>query len=346
VALKPSGWSSGHAHHDACDAQDICFGASALVRSAMRWDIPPLSPACATLSLSTASQNFTNALRKSATCPIRVMTARRMFWKTSHATKGRCAPMTVRSDKIDVQWDEWANAPVASGAAVWLLPHLGEDRPLDFSLLSSADREAAARYKAIPQRRRFLATRVLLRLALTKASQGQVAATEWRFEESALGKPYVAADLPQIQFSVSHNDIASVVAISRTAVVGVDIERLDQEINESLIAIFCSGYERIQLRRMSKEECTLAFLKLWTLKEAYTKMVGFGFLEDFSALEFDSKPLRLVGDPNSRFKSSIRIIGGTPCQISLAWLSVGRGRPSLRSIGSRASDHDYQQASA
>ena len=254
--------------------------------------------------------------------------------------------MTVRSDNIDVKWDEWANAPVASGVVVWILPHLGEDTPFDFSLLSSADRKAAARYKAAPQRRRFLATRALLRLALTKASQGQVPAGEWRFEESALGKPHVSGDLPQIQFSISHNDIASVVAISSTAVVGVDIERLDQQIDESLIAFFCSGCERFQLRRMNKEERSLAFLKLWTLKEAYTKMVGFGLLEDFCALEFDLKPLRLVGDPNSRFKSSIRIIGGTPCQISLAWLSVGRGQPSLRSIGSRASDHAHQQASA
>ena len=124
------------------------------------------------------------------------------------------------------------------------------------------------------------------------------------FEESALGKPYVAADLPQIQFSVSHNDIASVVAISRTAVVGVDIERLDQEINEFLIAIFCSGYERIQLRRMSKEECTLAFLKLWTLKEAYTKMVGFGFLEDFSALEFEFE----AAAPRGRSQFALQIL--------------------------------------
>jgi len=254
--------------------------------------------------------------------------------------------MTVRSDNIHVQCNEWANAPVASGVAVWILPHLGEDTLFDFSIISSADRKAAARYKAAPQRRRFLATRVLLRLALTKASQGQVAATEWRFEESALGKPYIAADLPQIQFSISHNDVASVVAISRTAVVGVDIERLDQEINGSLIDFFCSGHERIQLRRMSKAERSLAFLKLWTLKEAYSKMIGFGLLQDFCALEFDSKPLRLVGDPSSRFKSSIRIIGGTPCRISLAWLSVGLDQPSLCSIGSRASDCALQQASA
>ena len=30
--------------------------------------------------------------------------------------------MTVRSDNIHVQCNEWANAPVASGVAVWILP--------------------------------------------------------------------------------------------------------------------------------------------------------------------------------------------------------------------------------
>ena len=153
-------------------------------------------------------------------------------------------------------------------------------------------------------------------MALTKASQGQVAATEWRFEESALGKPYIAADLPQIQFSISHNDVASVVAISRTAVVGVDIEHLDQEINGSLIDFFCSGHERIQLRRMSKAERSLAFLKLWTLKEAYSKIINTVCCR-ISALSSSGLGSRCasVGDPNFALQnhrselSVVRLVG-------------------------------------
>jgi len=123
----------------------------------MRWGAS-VTPARATLSQSTVSQNSTSAVGKSATSP-----ARRMFWKTPRAAKERCSPRTVPSDEIDAQLDESANALIASDGTVWIIPHLGEQRLLDFSILSGADREAAARYKAVPQRRRFLASRVLLR---------------------------------------------------------------------------------------------------------------------------------------------------------------------------------------
>jgi hypothetical protein len=93
-----------------------------------------LTPARATLSQSTVSQNPTSAVGKSATC-----LARRMFWKTPRAAKERCSPRTVRSDEIDAQLDESANALIASDGTVWIIPHLGEQRLLDFSILSGAD---------------------------------------------------------------------------------------------------------------------------------------------------------------------------------------------------------------
>ncbi|HTZ74229.1 MAG TPA: hypothetical protein VMB47_09940, partial [Candidatus Aquilonibacter sp.] len=69
-----------------------------------------------------------------------------------------------------------------------------------------------------------VASRILLRLGLSRAAGHQIAPGAWRFKTVAHGKPAVADNLPDLKFSVSHTDRLAAVAISPHLAVGIDVE--------------------------------------------------------------------------------------------------------------------------
>ena len=233
-------------------------------------------------------------------------------------------------DEVEALWSG-ASSPAGGDGWVCEIPVPGGP---DLGVLTRADRRKAARYRRTSQRWQFVATRALLRSALTQVIEWRVPPTAWRFGENDLGKPCVAADLPPIHFSVSHNEVASAVAVSNETPVGVDVERLDQPINDDLVCRFCSAREKSQLWCMNKEDRRRAFLRLWTLKEAYAKMTGVGSSTEFASFDFADEPPYLEDDPTTNFTSFSKAIGGKPCQISLAWLNPCGGTIPTRTANS------------
>jgi len=180
-------------------------------------------------------------------------------------------------------------------------------------------------------RQRFLATRVLLRLLLSRLVDGSISPGRWRLTTIPFGRPKLAEEgFPPLSFNISHTHSGTVVAASRDTAVGVDVVDVetagrDFAVTEGLSRCL-SSRERIALREAGDSGREEAFLRLWSLKEAYAKLVGTGVHEDFANVEFAFDPLRqLASGPSTVAVQSWSMdLDDRPCRISLA-TSCGDG---------------------
>ena len=108
-----------------------------------------------------------------------------------------------------------------------------------------------------------------------------VAAESLAFGREAKGRPFLR--LPQApDFNLSDTRGGTLIAISRHARIGVDLERTDRRPPvHRLAARWFSADEAQALRALGDDDARQAFLRLWTAKEASCKATGtgiFGFL--------------------------------------------------------------------
>ena len=207
------------------------------------------------------------------------------------------------SDCIEV----WTARPTALLRAHSCLQLLTDD---DWFSLQKI-RDSAIRYSAT-------AARVLLRLALSNAVDREIDPFDWRFDVSEHGKAAVAQDLPRVNFSVAHVDELSVVAVSRGLDVGIDVESVDQNVSEGLMAGYCHRDERSAVRDLPAPQKAREFLRYWTLKESYTKMIGLGHSVDFDTVKF-------VLDPPALGQGTDVAATQTPPQFETLFIPVGHG---------------------
>lgn len=161
------------------------------------------------------------------------------------------------------------------------------------TLLSDEDWESINGINDPANRRSVITSRVLLRIGLSRAAEHAVEPSDWRFSRDALDRPVVAEGLPRINFSISHLDPLVLVAISPTLEVGVDVECIDQDVSPDVIAEFSHLDEQHSVGGLPRPREIREFIRLWTLKEAYTKMVGSGHSLDFKSIKFTLDPVRL-----------------------------------------------------
>lgn len=105
---------------------------------------------------------------------------------------------------------------------VWRAQLDGDDWP-GAAALPAAERERAERILNATRRRRWIASRWALRIALAGYLEEEPAAIELRTERQ--GKPRLAADRP-LRFNLSHSSNLALVAVTFGREVGVDVERL------------------------------------------------------------------------------------------------------------------------
>ena len=221
----------------------------------------------------------------------------------------------------------WSRPLDAAGRVeIWFVP-AGAHRLLaqHARTLGREDWSAIARVRDEKSRDHLRATRIILRRALSHAVGNTVKPAAWRFETTSYGKPQVADGLPQVHFCISHIETMSVIAVSRDAPVGVDIETVGRPCSAKLIEGFCSARERRALAKMKEPERARAFARLWTLKEAYAKLTGTGLATDFRFLEFGCGPELSTVDCQARhtpgdacFQSWLTESPGGLCQVAVA----------------------------
>jgi 4'-phosphopantetheinyl transferase len=169
-------------------------------------------------------------------------------------------------------------------AHLWLL-RLRESIPPPLErrwrgLLSPEEEAANRRFRVEPARRQHLAARALVRTTLSRYAA--VEPPRWRFGDGPQGKPEIAgpASAPPLRFNLSHTRglVACIVTLGLDA--GVDVERPARRLRDPLVLArhaFAPAERRALERRRGTARSEL-FCRLWTLKEAYVKARGAGFL--------------------------------------------------------------------
>ena len=155
--------------------------------------------------------------------------------------------------------------------------------------LSGSERERAAAFKFERDRSRYVSAHVALRRILSRYAG--VPPEAIRYGSGPQGKPYLdqAPEERGIAFNLTHSEGFAMVAVAWKREVGVDLECLRPRPDVLPIAShYFHGREIDYLRQVPASAASDAFLRLWTMKEAYIKCVGMGLslpLDSFSVLD-------------------------------------------------------------
>lgn len=166
--------------------------------------------------------------------------------------------------------------------------NIEDQAPSEASLaatLSSDERARAARLRNADLRRQFTVTRGVVRTILSRYTD--VAPSDLWFHYGAAGKPKLGGNAGrEISFNVSHSAGLAVCAVARRRMVGVDLEHVRPVLDVgSLAAAALTDSEGSELWRVPAPEREEAFLRFWTLKEAYLKATGRGLTQSFKTFE-------------------------------------------------------------
>jgi len=141
-------------------------------------------------------------------------------------------------------------------------------------LLDADEQQRASRFIIAAPRVQFVLSRAFLRIAL-----GQYLGTPpraVRFRTAEHGKPELATNT-DLRFNLSHTAGTTVIAITRGRRVGVDVERIRENLNPiELGDRFFSRKEAEWLRSQPASQRFSAFFACWAAKESYIKAWGEG----------------------------------------------------------------------
>ncbi len=170
---------------------------------------------------------------------------------------------------VYAQLDDWLPDDLD---APWLRPVLGRDHA----------RFAAMTHQQI--RSRFVASRLLLKHVACAVIEASPQSVELAYKPG--GRPYLRG-LDQIDISLSHTETLLLVGLTRRGWIGVDAELSDRPMlglgTENQV---CTPHERHALAQIAEERRNGALVRLWTLKEAYSKAIGQGMRFRFTEFGF------------------------------------------------------------
>ena len=167
------------------------------------------------------------------------------------------------------------------------------------SSLSEDELQRVAGFHFPSDRDRFIAAHGCLRGILARyllCEPGQLS-----FSTGEYGKPALFP-YSKIDFNLSHSGGYALIAIARERKVGVDVERVREDMElENIADRYFSPGEVSQLLALVPEQRAIAFFNGWTRKEAYIKAHGLGLslpLDSFD-VSLDEPAVLLVTRPDS-----------------------------------------------
>lgn len=167
-------------------------------------------------------------------------------------------------------------------------------------VVSADERERAARFHFEQDRSRFLVGRGALRCILGRYLAEQPA--DISFVYGLRGKPAIAG-IP-LHFNMSHSDGMAVIAVTRSHVVGIDLEHVRPMPDlEGIAKSHFSSTEQAAIATLPADDRLSAFFTCWTRKEAYLKATGDGIAAGLSSFDVTVIPgtyprlLRVDGKP-------------------------------------------------
>ncbi len=170
-------------------------------------------------------------------------------------------------------------------------------------ILSEEENRRMERFHFEKDRRRFALSRIHLRTLLGKYLHHNP--QDILFTNNEQGKPSLLSPAPSIYFNLSHSHEWCLMAFTRTAELGVDLEYEKKNPKGLDVASkYFSEKESALLRSAPEEKQGEYFLTLWTLKEAFIKAKGQGLkipLDSFEIVWQATHPrpiLRLFQNPS------------------------------------------------
>jgi len=173
---------------------------------------------------------------------------------------------------------------------VWRISLDQEDQLLDGfrRTLALEELDRARRFRFERLQKHFVAGRGFLRNVLARYLSAKP--EELRFTYNAYGKPALAGE-ESLQFNMSHSHEIALVAVTRDAAVGVDVEHIRADFASDEIARrFFSRVEVETFNSLAKEEQVAAFFRCWTRKEAYIKAIGKGLSQPLDGFDVTLAP--------------------------------------------------------
>jgi 4'-phosphopantetheinyl transferase len=191
-------------------------------------------------------------------------------------------------------------APTPTPINIWRIP-LAELAPWhrDFQkLLNPVEQARAARFVFKRHQEYFVIARGALRTVL--GYYLSIAPVTIQFTYGPHGKP--SAQECALQFNLSHAGDWAYLAISESAPVGIDVERLRPPSRHGWLDLarrFFSASEVAELAAMPLDKQTEAFFACWTRKEAYIKLHGRGLSLPLAHFSVSTSP-----DSNATLRTS------------------------------------------
>jgi 4'-phosphopantetheinyl transferase len=166
-------------------------------------------------------------------------------------------------------WGEWLPALLATPRLAGLLGRDWERY--------RATQDPTVRY-------RFAASRALIKYTAAAALRTDPEAID--VAQRLGGRPYLRG-LDQVEISLTHSGELMAVGLSRMGRIGLDAERADRQLRMELVrAHMCTPAEAAELDALPERLRSAYALRLWTLKEAYTKAIGQGMRLAFTEFGF------------------------------------------------------------
>ena len=191
-------------------------------------------------------------------------------------------------------------APTPTPINIWRIP-LAQlaARRRDFQrLLDPAEQTRAARFVFDHDQERFVIARGALRTVLGHYLSAPPATIGFNYGPH--GKPSVQECA--LEFNLSHAADWAYLAISESAPVGIDVERLRPPSRHGWLDLarrFFSASEVAELTAMAPDKQTEAFFACWTRKEAYIKLHGRGLSLPLAHFSVSTAP-----DSNATLRTS------------------------------------------
>ncbi len=164
-------------------------------------------------------------------------------------------------------------------------------------VLSTDERRRASAFLRDAPRQTYVESRACLRHLLGAYLQQPPA--EIRIDANEFGKPRLSAsDDAWLSFNVAHSVGYTLVILARERRVGVDVERVREDLDhDSLARSYFTREERAALEQLEEPARREGFFACWTRKEAYIKATGRGLstpLDSFRVSVSPAEPAALV----------------------------------------------------
>ncbi|MEV7421608.1 MULTISPECIES: 4'-phosphopantetheinyl transferase family protein [unclassified Streptomyces] len=251
----------------------------------------------------------------------------------------------VRVTGPDGPWQPVRSALRARGAVLVHSPAEGwETGAAELERLLGRD---GARHRALAghavRQRRFAVSRLLLKHAAATALDVRPADLE--LARTPGGRPYLRG-WGDIEVSLSHTRGLVAVALNLRGAVGTDAEPATRAVHGTGLELrACTPHERAALDRLPAHRRDLALLRLWTLKESYTKALGTGLRLSFASFGFalppdGGPPLLLRADgapaPQDEWRFTSRVLPSGHV------VATAAGQPTSRLVSSSGSSRSSE----